>query len=165
MSPSLLALLPAAGLLLLAVQKDLCFRSVPNWISGAIVLLGTVLRFGDGTLAAAALAASLLFVCLAALWQLGILGGADVKLMAASGLLVPPASVPGYCVAVLMCGGVLSLCYLGLRVLPAPAFPAGRRRARLFRLERRRARRGDGLPYVLAVAAGAFISISEGLVA
>lgn len=157
--PSLLVsglVLIGAGLLLMASLHDLVARTVPNWLAGALALVGVALRVVAGGLLAGVCAGVVVFVLAAICWRRGWMGGGDVKLLAASAIVVPPSLVVSFIAAVAICGGVLALLYLMAgRVVPPPQ--AARPQtllARALRVERWRIRRGGPLPYACAIAAG-----------
>jgi prepilin peptidase CpaA len=150
-----------------AALSDVARRRIPNAIAAIVALAGLSRQLaGGGHAAAFALAATVGVLGLATLlWLRGLLGGGDVKLLAAVALLVPAPAVPALLLAVAIAGGALSLLHLGLRAtLPAPAArrPAGTL-ARALRCEAWRIRRGAPLPYGVAIAAGAaFVVIRPG---
>jgi prepilin peptidase CpaA len=117
-------------------------------------------------------AAVAVFAAAAFCWRRGWMGGADVKLLGAVTLLVPPVLVLNLLAAVSMAGGVLALIYLALRPLVGrsvagrPAGPGVARQAgmlrRICRVELRRIRRRESLPYASAIAAGAILVMLPG---
>jgi prepilin peptidase CpaA len=155
--------LPAipATVLVIAALHDLAARTVPNWLIAAVTAAGLALcSLQHRPLVSLAIAALLLLIA-AALWLRGYLGGADAKLFAASGLLVPPAAVIPMLLATALAGGLLCLPYfLGPRLLsrPKPGRPT-RLLARLLRCELWRLRRGGPLPYAVAIAAGTLFAL------
>lgn len=170
--PSLLtdlALALALCLLAVAALSDVAFRRIPNGIAAALALLGGVRHgvAGLAVLGTAAAAAAAVGVAAAVLWHRGLLGGGDVKLIAAAALLVPTDAVPTLLLAVPLAGGVLALVHLalrpvaggfGARVIRGASVPC-----RLLRHEARRIARGAPLPYGVAIAAGAaFVIVSPG---
>jgi len=170
--PSLLtdsALALALCLLAAAALSDVAFRRIPNGIAAALGLIGVVRHgaFGVAALGVALCAAATVGAAAAALWHRGLLGGGDVKLIAAAALLVPTASVPALLLAIPLAGGVLALAHLALRPV-AGGFGARAVRGasvprRLLRHEARRIARGAPLPYGVAIAAGAaFVIVLPG---
>lgn len=144
-------------LLLGAAVHDVATRTVPNMVPLVILLAGAVLRVLQGGLELGLLAAAIVFLVTAFCWRRGWMGGADVKLATASALVVPPGLVPSLALAISMAGGALILIYLAMRPLvgrPKPGRPVGFV-ARIWRVERRRIRRLESLPYASAIAAGA----------
>lgn len=148
-------------LLLYAALHDIATRTVPNWVSVFLLVLGFALRLLQGGLLPALLACLMVFVAAAMCWRRGWMGGADVKLVAATALVVPPFAVPGLICAISLAGGVLIVVYIGLRAVvgkPSPVRPAGLL-ARMWRAERRRICRLETFPYASAIAAGALFII------
>lgn len=145
--------------LLLAAAHDVVARTVPNRLAAILAVIGVGLRGLAGGLGAALLIGAVVF-CIAALcWRRGWMGGGDVKLLAATAILVPPALTFSFIAAVAMSGGLLALLYLLARRHVAP--PAAQRPhnllARVLRVERWRVRRGGPLPYACAIAAGGLL--------
>ncbi len=155
-----------AALLVGAAIQDLAARTISNSGSVCLALLGVILRVGDGTFVIGLIIATALFVIALAFWKFGWLGGGDVKLLAASAMLLPPATVPGFLMGVSLSGGVLSLIYLGTRrriSKPHSRKPDGLL-ARSIRVETWRLHRGGPLPYAVAIAFGALnVLFHEGI--
>lgn len=149
--------------LLAAALHDVVARTIPNRLSLGIALLGIGLHVSAGDLGVALAAAVLVFLLAALAWWFRAMGGGDVKLLAACALLPPPAAVPGMILAIALAGGVLGLLYLALRGLPAAPRPSLSRAAalprRALRAELWRIRRGGPLPYAVAIALGASLSL------
>jgi prepilin peptidase CpaA len=151
----------AATALLFAAAHDVAVRTVPNTVSLIVAAAGLTLHALDGQLLASLFNGALVFAGTWYCWRRGWIGGGDVKLLSASVLLVPPASVPELILSTALSGGILALFYLGLaRVLPYRAIPrpAGLL-PRLWRTEQRRIRRGLPLPYCCAIAAGVLLTL------
>ena len=145
-----------AALLLLAAGHDFVARTVPNWLACAVALLGIALRAVAGGLTAGLAVGAVVFILAAICWRRGLMGGGDVKLLAATAILVPPSLAFTFVTAVALCGGVLALAYLLARRLVGPPRPKRPHSllARALRVERWRIRRGGSLPYACAIAAG-----------
>ena len=101
---------------------------------------------------------ALAFLC----WRMRWIGGADVKMLAAAAILMPPAATASFVLDTAVAGGLLGLLYLlARRLIPAPrpaTRVAGRQAgllARVLRAERWRIHRGGPLPYACAIALGA----------
>ena len=154
----------AASLLMWAAVGDVARRVVPNWLSLALASVGVLLRFCGGTLPASLFAAFIVFVLAAFCWRRGLMGGGDVKLLAASSLLVSPWLVPTLVLLIALAGGVLGLAYCVMRLLlPAPSRVRPRAMlARILRIERHRIHRGFSLPYASAIAAGGVFALLKG---
>ena len=103
----------------------------------------------------------LVFLLATALWLRGWLGGADVKLLGAAAVTVPPHSVGGLLATVSLVGGVLALFYLALSYLLARPRPGPRDHflPRLIKAELWRIHRRAPLPYAVAIAIGAFLTL------
>ena len=142
-----------ALLLLLAAWQDLRTMRIADAVSLTIVpvfavwalsglALGT-LSFSTAGLALACAAAA--FGVGAVAFAAGVLGGGDVKLLAASSLFAGPALMPDFLMATSLAGGVLGLAVLAGAPI-GPAVPAGHASIRL--------RLRGGLPYGPAIAIG-----------
>lgn len=144
-----------------AALHDIAARTIPNRLSLAIAGAGLLARVLADELLPGLLVGGLVFLLGWAAWRCRVMGGGDVKLLAACALLVPPAAAPGLVLAVALAGGVLALAYLGLRpwvAAPAPARPAPLF-ARARRAEAWRIRRRGPLPYGVAIALGTFFTL------
>lgn len=154
MAPLFLLLL--FGLLAAASAHDLAARTIPGLTCVAIALLGLLARDLAGELAPGVAAAGAVFAGAFLCWRRGWLGGGDVKLLGATALAVPPASVPALLAATAIAGAWLALAYLAARrFVTAPGGPRPRGLvARALRAERWRIARGGPLPYAVAIALG-----------
>jgi prepilin peptidase CpaA len=163
--------LMATGLLLYAALHDLAARTVPNWLSVALLIIGLCARLVDHSLLGGITVCAITFVILFVIWSLGAMGGGDVKLWAASVLLIPPLLQPelAFFLRVITFGGVLALIYITLgRLVPrrrpgAAATQTGRRSGglarRALRAEIWRIGRRAPLPYACAIAGGAIVTL------
>jgi prepilin peptidase CpaA len=153
----------AVLLLLYAALHDLAARTVPNWLPLALAALGVGARLLDHSLLAALGAAAITFIFLFIIWAAGLMGGGDVKLWAASALLIPPrlSAELSFFLDILLLGGGLALIYLTLGFLmPKPkASRAGGCWRRFLRAEQWRIHRRAPLPYACAIAGGAIAAI------
>jgi len=155
-----------AGVLLLvfAALHDIGFRTVPNRISVALLACGIVLRLIDGgphELFWGMLCGAAVFIVTYACWRFGWMGGADVKLLTAAAVFVPPGMVPTLLFMTSFVGGLIAVVYIvGSRMAPRhqSARPCGLVR-RAWRCELRRLRRRGPLPYAAAIAAGGVFAI------
>ncbi len=154
----------AMTLLLLTAIGDIAKRMVPNTLSLLLALDGVVLQSIHGNIVASCLASLGVFLAALFCWRAGLMGGGDVKLLAAAALLVPPRLVPGLVLAIAFAGGILGLLYVGLRlVVGKPPVRSSRILfRRLLRIEHYRISRGFSLPYASAIAAGAAFVLLEG---
>ncbi len=156
------------ALLLFATLHDVATRTIPNWTSIGLALLGLLLRFADHQLVAGISLAAAVFVVSAFCWQRGWMGGGDVKLLSAAAIFVPPGQVGNMLMAITLAGGAIGLLYVAIRfAVRRHADAAGRPRprrllARIARAERRRLLRGTSLPYASAIAVGTLFVIVAG---
>ena len=149
-------------ILMLAAVEDLRRRIIPNAlvISLAVtgLLLGVVTR--PLSLWINIVIALLVVVVFGALSHLDSFGSGDIKLMAATTLLVPPSQTVGLLVAVALAGGILSLIYLALhsalnRFAPRTSSHRQRRAIpRWWHHERARIADGRTVPYAVAISGG-----------
>ena len=156
-------IIPASALLVYAAFRDLTARCVPNWLSVAVFSFGVVIRSIDHSLRAGLLVSAITFAVLFALWNLKALGGGDVKLWAATVMLVTPNLSPevNFILAVVLSGGALAMIYLILRfVLPPIHYQKSTSLVwRILIAEGWRINRGGSLPYALAIAGGALVMV------
>ena len=117
-----LCLLLVAGVLLLyAALHDVAVRTVPDWLSVAMLVLGVGLRLLDHGLLEAVIIAGITFAVLFMLWLLGFMGGGDVKLLGAVAIVLPIAALPTFIVAMSIAGALQAAIYLSLRhIIPQP---------------------------------------------
>lgn len=152
MSPLLSA--TAAALFAVAAVNDLRSRRIPNLVTLLLALLGLV-RIGSDLVAGGAwLAAAgdlgmafLVFTLGALAFRFGVLGGGDVKLLAAGSLFFGAVGSGGYLLLTALAGGLLALGFLASCL----ALPGGSRKAR------------PSLPYAVAIAAGGIAASMMGL--
>ena len=173
MSVALIQVLPwTASLLALAgsAATDLRARTIPNKYAILIALCGLAmaLRPGAGQLWISLLATLCVFSVLGLLAHYNVIGGGDVKLIAATCLLVPPDRIPLLLAEIALAGGVLSCAYLtgGLVLRRWPWLyrtPPGTAQPSLFRKwlrrEKSRIARGYPMPYALAVLGGVTVHL------
>lgn len=153
----ILAIFPAA--MALAAVTDLLTLTVPNRIVIALAALFFVVAPLSGLgLAAIGLHAGLALVALAlgfALFSLGLVGGGDAKLFAATCLWLGPQAVAVYAVSAALIGGALALLLLVWRGLPLPALLATH--GWLVRLHDPK----EGMPYGIALAAAGLLAYAQ----
>lgn len=163
-APISLLLLIGALLLVFAALHDIGFRTVPNRVSVALLACGILLRLlsgGPHQLMWGLLCGGAVFMVTYACWRFGWMGGADVKLLTAAAVFVPPLMVPTLLLGTSLAGGAIALTYIiGSFLAPRPAAhrPHGLL-LRALRCEQRRLRRRGPLPYAAAIAAGGFVAI------
>jgi prepilin peptidase CpaA len=167
----------AASLTLLAVAagNDLRFRIIPNRLVVLIAASGLILNALSSPrwLWVSLLAALIILVAFGLLARWNVLGGGDVKLMAAVTLLVPPQHIGSLLMAIAIAGGVLSIgylaCFRAIRhaaVVRAKSSAEPRRAATgngWLANERVRILAGKSVPYAVAIMAGVFIHVSREL--
>jgi len=149
------------ALVIVAGLKDVTSFTIPNWISGLLVLVFFIVAPTIGlpiqaigmhsALGVAALVAGV------AMFAAGWIGGGDAKLFAAAGLWLGPEAAALFILVTALAGGLLAVTLVQLRtnwmrgVLPAgPAW-----------VERLREPKGDA-PYGVAIAAGALAAFPSG---
>ena len=177
--------LASGGVLLLAAWHDVVSRTVPNWMSAAIACFGIVAAYTDGRLAMSIGLGLAVFLVAAICWRRGWMGGADVKLLGAVVIVLPPGMVSLFAIAMSLAGAAHAVTYmLARRVVtppppmespvplpPAPtmgprlAMPGSRGLSlvsRAWRAERWRISRGGSLPYACAIAFGFLFVICNG---
>jgi prepilin peptidase CpaA len=157
-------LLATTAILAVAVWSDLATRTVPDWCSIALLALGIAIRLMEGPAAALSSIAFALVIGAGFLFlhARGLIGGGDVKLIAALAVGTAPAAMPDLLFAIGLAGGALGVAYLLLsRVMPRPALrPHAALPMRVAVVEANRIARRGPLPYALAIAAG---TIAAGL--
>ena len=125
---SLVATLTLAGLLLAAAITDVLRLRIPNLIP-LLLLAGFALLAAAGQVADPLGHLAALLIVLALLlpvFAFGMLGGGDVKLLAAAALWLGLADLPLLLILVGIAGGVFAALWLPLRRLLARAVPAER---------------------------------------
>jgi prepilin peptidase CpaA len=160
----------AIGLLAYAALHDLAARTVPNWLPLCLAVIGVLMRLADHMLRDGLIIAASTFAVLFVVWVFGFMGGGDVKLWAATALLIPPHLMPelAFFERVFLLGGLLGLIYLALW----PLLRRARRRAtsagpargkalagRVLRAEAWRIARRGPLPYACAIAVSAIVTL------
>lgn len=157
------------ALLIYAALHDLIARTIPDAVPILLAASGVLLHVLSGNLLWPILTSALVAGIGALLFGWRLMGGGDVKLLAAVALLLPPTEVLPAIAAIAIAGGVLALLFLLLRpyLRGRNIQPAGRAAPllrRAWRAEAWRIRRGGPLPYAVAIAAGAlFTGISTGV--
>ncbi len=153
-----------AGLLIFAAVRDVATRTVPNWVSVALLAVGIALQAVAGNLPAAALAGIVVFAAAALMWRQGWLGGADVKLLGAGAVTVAPGSVENFLLAIALTGGGLALLYLGLSLVVRRPKNGPRKTflSRILKAEAWRIHNRGPIPYAAAIAAGGLFTLIQG---
>jgi prepilin peptidase CpaA len=153
-------MLPALSVLAIAVFAaaaitDSLRRRIPNILSAALALLGAArialaLAAGGGVAAFGldVLAAFAIFVMAAFGFRFGMLGGGDVKLLAAGVLWLGAAALLPYLAVTALAGGVLAVLFVTWQM----ARPRSSIRDT-----------GPSLPYGVAIAAGGILTTAGAL--
>ena len=160
MAAELLVIVVLPLLLALAAGWDLASYTIPNLLQLALVaaFVFFVLATGmpHGMLGWHLLAGFLGLTVGFTLFAFGFIGGGDVKLFAAIALWLGfDRDLMNYMLIASLLGGALTLALLVLRQVPLPARLAGQ--SWLLRLHDQRA----GIPYGVALAAGAFLVLPQ----
>lgn len=154
------AVLAFPALVLFAAARDAASFTIPNWIPLALTSVFPLAALSVGLPVADAgwhLAVGLgVLVAGMVMFALRWLGGGDAKLFAAVALWLGWSALPSFLVGAAMAGGALAAGLMLLRsaalrqfVLAGPRF--------LVRL----AEPGEGVPYGIAIAAGAFAALPQ----
>ena len=154
-------------LLLYVAMIDIATRLIRNEICLVLALLGIASQFANPLQVAESLiAATILFLLLLVIYQRGIVGGGDVKLLVALAIGLPLVGVMQLLTVTALAGGVLAMVHLMMRLLPYPELaPAGSSLVRrVYAIERWRNLRHAPLPYGVAIASGGIWAVfSQGL--
>ncbi|HWD27044.1 MAG TPA: prepilin peptidase [Rhizomicrobium sp.] len=159
MTAELLVLIVLPALLALAAGWDVASFTIPNFLQLALIGSFAVFVIAIG-MQPAAIGSHLLagFMGLAVgftLFALGYIGGGDAKLFACILLWIGLANLLDYTLIACVMGGALSLLIIGMRKLPLPAMLTGQ--AWILRLHDAK----GGIPYGVALAAGAFLVLPQ----
>ena len=156
----------SGAVLLLAACHDIAARTVPNWMSLLIAAFGIPVAYMQYRLPISLGLGLTVFAAAAVCWRRGWMGGADVKLLGAVSIVLPPAILATFAVAMSIAGAAHAIVYLcARRVVPVPRRPRPRGfLARVFRAEQWRISRGGPLPYACAIAAGLLFVLINGSV-
>ena len=145
-----------AGLLVFAACSDVATMTIPNWVSIVLAALFPVAALVNGMSFAdiglhLAFGAAVLIVGFI-LFQFGILGGGDVKLIAAAAVWTGFGAFGDFAMGTALVGGALALVLLitRARVKPGDARPA---------FVNRLLRPRGGVPYGVAIAAGGLVAL------
>ncbi|GEC58881.1 prepilin peptidase CpaA [Bradyrhizobium japonicum] len=149
-------------LLLYVATTDIATRLIRNEICLAVAILGIAGQLSDPVqVAMSVIVAAILLLLLFAIYQLGRIGGGDVKLLVALAVGLPLTGVAQLLTVTALAGGVLALVHLIMRALPYPGLaPAGSSLVRrVYAVERWRHLRHAPLPYGVAIASGGIWTI------
>ena len=148
---------PEILLLLYVATIDIATRLIRNEICLVLALLGIAGQFASPMQVAGSLiAATILLALLLVIYQRGMIGGGDVKLLVALAMGLPLMGVMQLLTITALAGGGLALVHLMMRLLPYPKLaPAGSSfLRRVYAIERWRHLRHAPLPYGVAIACG-----------
>ena len=141
----------------LAAFKDLDTLTIPNWLNGWIAFLflpaSIILMPGWDVFGWHALVGAIAFVVCVLLFMLGVFGGGDAKMIPGVMLWIGPAGALTFIWGMAMVGGILTIVVIMSRqFIPARDVPG-------FAFETLQEKKG--VPYGIAIAAGAFIAGSN----
>lgn len=111
-----------ALLLLAAAVTDLRTRTIGNWLTGTVALLALPYWWASGLAPWPDMAAQIglgaaVFACFALSFRLGMMGGGDVKLLAAVALWLPLGTLMPMLLVMALIGGVVTtVVMIGLRL-------------------------------------------------
>ncbi|MDN4986794.1 A24 family peptidase [Bradyrhizobium sp. WYCCWR 13022] len=155
------------ALLLYVATIDIATRLIRNEICLALALLGIVGELASPMqLSQSLFVAAMLFLVLFVIYQRGMIGGGDVKLLVALAVGLPLTGVVELLTVTALAGGVLAAMHIMMRYLPHPKLaPAGSSlMRRVYAVERWRHLRHAPLPYGVAIACGGIWTIlSKGI--
>lgn len=146
-----------AALVLFAAFRDAVSFTIPNWLSGIVVMLFPLAALAAGlgwSEVGYHLLGGLVALLLGfALFAPGWIGGGDAKLFAAAALWFGWSGLLAFLFHTVLAGGILVLALLALRHA-LPFVPAA-----AVRLDGSALSRGAPVPYGIAIAAGALWSL------
>jgi prepilin peptidase CpaA len=158
--------LASGVVLLLAACHDLVSRTVPNWMPSLIAGFGLAVAIAEDRVLISLGLGLTIFVVAVLGWRRGWMGGADVKLLGAIAIFLPPGMVGMFGLAMSLAGAAHAVGYMLARrvVTPPPAVVHRPRQllSRALRAERWRISRGGPLPYACAIAFGFLFVICNG---
>jgi len=156
----LLELMFGCGVLITAAWCDFATRMIPNSLPLALSGVGLAIRIEAGDWRAGLLAAAIILSLGFALWLLGAWGGGDAKLLAAAAIFVAPPEILRLLALMSLLGGALALIYLLLgRLAPIQLHWPQQILARRIQIEHRRMKRRAPLPYAIAIAGAALVTV------
>lgn len=149
-------------LLLYVATMDVATRLISNEICLALAILGIVGHAANPAgIVESLLCATILFAILFVVYQRGMMGGGDVKLLTVLAVGLPLMGIIQLLAITAFAGGVLAMVHLMMRNLPHPRLaPAGSSLLRrVYAVERWRHLRHAPLPYGVAIACGGIAAI------
>jgi prepilin peptidase CpaA len=137
-----------------AAATDLLTMKIPNWLSiglcVAFVVIAPLSGLSGQQMLMHLATGALVLIAGIALFALGWMGGGDGKILAVASLWIGFDQLVTFLAYVAIAGGVLAVAILAYRRVPAGALPLPGWAMRLHDP-------GEGIPYGLAIAAGALI--------
>lgn len=149
-----------AGLLVFAAASDVATMKIPNWISIALAAAYPIYAIATGagwtTIAWHFAFGAAILVIGFLLFQIGVMGGGDAKLIAAAAVWTGVSSFAMFALWTALAGGLLALVLMFVRkgMQPSEARPAF-----INRLLKPR----GGVPYGVAIAAGGLVAAGSAL--
>lgn len=141
-------------LMIYAATLDVLTMRIANGISIALVLgfllVAPVAGMPMQQMLMHLAAGSAVLLAAMLLFSLRLLGGGDAKLLAAAAVWIGSEQLVPFLVCVTIFGGALAILLLAYRHTPAGALPLPTWAARLHK-------QGEGMPYGVAIAAGALV--------
>lgn len=160
--PQLCAVAPLLGY---ASFTDIATRTISDRVSVAVLTIGIIgrLSLGGVEVATSLAVAFAIFAVLLIPFSRAMLGGGDVKLIAALAAGFAPLQSLAFLQTTALAGGVLGLSYLAARSFtPTVALqPHAGLLHRVAAVEMRRIGRHAPLPYGVAIAVGALVTVLE----
>ena len=151
-----LALAAFAGLLVVAALSDIATMTIPNWVSialaGAFLPVALIAGMALGQIGLHLAFGFAVLVIGFALFQFGVLGGGDAKLIAAAAVWTGAAAFGPFALGTVLAGGVIALVLLitRMRLKPSEARPA---------FVNRLLKPRGGVPYGVAILAGGIAAL------
>lgn len=146
-------------LFVVGATTDVVSFRIPNWVSLALIVsfFFAALIAGQplGVIAGHLIAGIVALAATIGLFAVGAFGGGDVKLFSAGALWAGPAALTEYAFWMAMAGGVLAITLLVMRRTPLSAFASSIPALRPLMMAK------AGMPYGVAIAAGAFIALPK----
>ncbi len=138
-----------------AAATDLLTMKIPNLLSiglcVAFLVIAPIAGLSGQEMLMHLAAGALMLIAGILLFALGWIGGGDGKILAVAALWLGFDQLVGFLALVAIFGGALALAILAYRRVPATAFPLPDWALRLHT-------QGGGMPYGVAIAAGALIT-------
>ncbi len=160
LSPSALLLVAFSALLVIAALKDLTTMTIPNWVSGVLLVLFLPAAFAVGLPLEQIGWHGLIGLGMLALgvgmFALNWMGGGDAKLLSAAGLYFGWPGAMEFVLWTCMAGGALALVLLSARSYVRPLVATGKAAW----VDRLLEPKGD-IPYGVAIAVGALAAFPE----